>query len=82
MEIIQVDLNKDYSEAIASAIAVLSSGGVVVYPTDTLYGLGVNALDEKAVEKVFKIKKRSFSKPLPIVVRNMIWAKELAHIEP
>lgn len=81
MEIIRVDINKDYAEAVKMAVSVLSCGGTVVYPTDTLYGLGANALDEKAVEKVFKIKKRSFSKPLPIIVRNMLWAKELAHIE-
>ena len=81
MEIIRVDLNKDYSTAIAEAVAVLSSGGTVVYPTDTLYGLGANALDEKAAEKIFKIKNRSFSKPLPIIIKNMIWAKELAYIE-
>ena len=81
MKIIRVDLNKDYTEAVKMAVSVLSSGGTVVYPTDTLYGLGANALDEKAVEKIFKIKNRSFSKPLPIIVKNMIWAKELAHIE-
>lgn len=81
MEIVQVDLNKDYTEVVKKAVSVLSSGGTVVYPTDTLYGLGANALDEKAVEKVFKIKKRSLSKPLPIIVKNMLWAKELAYIE-
>lgn len=81
MEIIRVDLNKDYAEVVKRAVSVLSSGGTVVYPTDTLYGLGANALDERAVEKVFKIKKRDLSKPLPIIVRNMLWAKELAYIE-
>lgn len=80
MEIVQVDLNKDYAEVVQTAVSVLSSGGTIVYPTDTLYGLGANALDEKAVEKIFKIKNRSFSKPLPIIVKNMIWAKELAFI--
>ena len=77
MEIIRVDLNKDYSTAIAEAVAVLSSGGTVVYPTDTLYGLGANALDEKAAEKIFKIKNRSFSKPLPIIIKNAEKAKPI-----
>lgn len=81
MEIVQVDFNKDYTEVVKKAVSVLSSGGTVVYPTDTLYGLGANALDEKAVEKIFKIKKRDLSKPLPIIIRNMLWAKELAYIE-
>src|SRR3989344_2012042 len=82
MKVIQVDLNKDYSDVIREAVNVLSCGGTVIYQTDTLYGLGANALDEVAVRKVFRIKDRSFSKPLPIVVRNEIWTKELVEIKP
>lgn len=82
MQIIQVDLNKDYSNAIREAVKILSYGGVVVFPTDTIYGIGANALNEIAIRKVYKIKNRSFSKPLPIIVRNMTWAKELAYIYP
>lgn len=80
MKVIQVDLNKDYSEAIKEAILVLKYGGVIVYPTDTLYGLGGNALNVVAIERVFKIKQRNLSKPLPIIVKNMLWANELAYI--
>ncbi len=82
MKIIQVDLNRDYSDAIQEAVEVLSGGGVVVYPTDTLYGLGANALDPEAVERVFKIKGRELSKPLPIIVKNIVWVDELAHVSP
>lgn len=82
MKILRVDLNKDYTEAIREAVNVLSNGGVVVYPTDTLYGLGANALEPKAVEKIFTIKGRDFSKPLPIIVKNLVWADELAYISP
>mgnify|MGYP001615957832 FL=1 len=81
MKVIQVDLNKDYSDVIREAVNVLNSGGTVIYPTDTLYGLGANALDEIAVRKIFRIKDRSFSKPLPIIVRNYPWVKELAEIK-
>ena len=80
MKIVQVDLNKDYSEALKEAVAVLGRGGVIIYPADTLYGIGCNALDEKAVRKIFEIKKRPLSKPLPIIVRDIKWAKELADI--
>ena len=80
MRVIQIDLNKDYREAIDEAVAILSLGGVVVYPTDTIYGLGANALDLKGVERIFRIKKRSLSKPLPIIAKNMIWVNELAYI--
>jgi L-threonylcarbamoyladenylate synthase len=81
MRIIQVDLNKDYSDVIREAVNVLNYGGTIIYPTDTLYGLGANALDEIAVRKVFKIKKRSFSKPLPMIARDYFWVKELANIK-
>ncbi|MEK7121894.1 MAG: L-threonylcarbamoyladenylate synthase [Patescibacteria group bacterium] len=80
MRIIQVDLNKDYSDVIREAVDVLNYGGTIVYPTDTLYGLGANALNEIAVRKIFRIKERSFSKPLPMIVRDYTWIKELADI--
>jgi len=80
MKIIQVDPTKDYASVIAEVINVLEMGGVVLYPTDTLYGLAANALNVEAVERVFKIKQRSFSKPLPISARNMKWVKALAKI--
>lgn len=80
MRVIQVDLTKDFSEAIREAVKILQYGGTVVYPTDTLYGLGANALNEIAVRKIFAIKQRPDTKPLPILARNMMWAKELAQI--
>ncbi len=80
MRVIKIDLNGDFSEAIQEAIAVLKLGGAVIYPTDTLYALGANALEIGPVERIFKIKKRSKSKPFPIAVRNINWAKELAFI--
>ncbi len=79
MRIIKVDLNKDYSEAIREAIDILKLGGTIVYPTDTVYGLGCNALDEIAVRHIFDIKNRS-SKPLPILARDMKWVEELVYL--
>lgn len=80
MRILQVDLNQDYSEALSDAVTILKYGGVIVYPTDTVYGIGCNALNEIAVRKIYEIKQRS-SKPLPVLVKNIIWAKELVHIK-
>jgi L-threonylcarbamoyladenylate synthase len=80
MKVIEVDLNKGYSDVIREAVHILSYGGTIVYPADTLYGLGANALNDIAVRKIFRIKKRDFSKPLPMIVRNYSWAKELVEI--
>ncbi len=81
MKVIKIDLNGDYSDAIREAVNILNYGGTIIYPTDTLYGLGANALNDIAVRKVFRIKERSFSKPLPMIVRNYTWVKELAKIK-
>jgi len=81
MKVIRVDLNKDYTSVIKEAVAVLEAGGVIIYPTDTLYGIGCNALDKKAVKKVFEIKERPLSKPLPVLVRDIKWAKGLAYMK-
>lgn len=79
MRVIQIDLNKDYSFAIKEAIEILKLGGTIVYPTDTVYGLGCNALDEIAVRHIFDIKSRN-SKPLPILARDMRWVEELVYL--
>lgn len=49
---------------------ILSIGGVVLYPTDTLYGLGVNALNEDALLKLRRVKAREQKKPISVVVKN------------
>lgn len=58
----------------------LKNGKVIVSPTDTVYGLIANAKDERAVKKIFKIKKRSLKKSIPIFVRNLKMAKKFALI--
>ena len=80
MQIIKIDLNKNYDDVIVEACRILRLGGVVVYPTDTVYGLGVNACDSFAVNQIFKIKKRAYSKPLPIIARNIKWVEALAFL--
>ncbi len=68
-------------ERINAIAKELKKGKVVICPTDTVYGLLADATDKKAVEKVFKIKKRPKNKALPIFVRNLKMAKELAKID-
>lgn len=82
MRIIRINLRGDFSKAVLETVAVLKRGGVIVYPTDTVYGLGANACDWYAAEQIFKIKKRPLSRPLPIIARNMKWVVELAFVLP
>ena len=59
----------------------LENGGVIVFPTDTIYGLGANALDEDAILKIYKIKKRDTGKPISVLVRDIQMAKKIACID-
>ncbi|MEK7616173.1 MAG: L-threonylcarbamoyladenylate synthase [Patescibacteria group bacterium] len=90
MKIIKVNLllnpdrsvGADYTDAIREAVKVLKEGGTVIYPTDTIYGIGCNATDFKAVETIYRIKDRPLEKPLSVIARNMQWIKELAFVPP
>lgn len=48
--------------------AVIRAGGVVAFPTDTVYGIGVSAFNKKAIEKIYKVKGRSQLKAIPILI--------------
>ena len=70
MKILKTDNSSPDENVINEAIDVLADGGVIIYPTDTVYGLGANIFDNKAVRNVFKIKQRNLLKPLSILVSN------------
>lgn len=82
MQSLKAELTEDYMPVIDRMVEVLKRGGTAVFPTDTLYGLGCNALDPHAVGRVFDIKHRSYVKALPMLVRDLSWARELAYITP
>jgi len=63
-----------------NAIKIIKKGGVIICPTDTVYGFIADATNRKAVEKIYKIKKRQSEKPLPVFVRDIKMARELADI--
>ncbi len=67
-QIIRIDPQQPSPQSLISAVEILRAGGVVVYPTETFYGLGVDALNQKAIKKVFTIKGRSFAQPLLILI--------------
>ena len=58
----------------------MANGGVVIYPTDTVYGLGANIFNNRAVRNVFKIKQRSLLKPLSILVPDTDTIELIAQI--
>lgn len=65
---------------IASCASTLSDGGVIVFPTDTVYGIGCNPYYDEPVERIFHIKDRSEDKPLPIMGSNISDIEKLVHM--
>src|SRR5437588_1906037 len=68
--------------AIAEAAAVLRGGGLVAFPTETVYGLGANALDPAAVARIFLAKGRPAHNPLIVHVAEEDQARQLARDWP
>jgi len=67
-----VVLTEDNLEAAArKAAEALEQGGIIVYPTDTLYGIGVNALDPEALNRLRRLKVREQKKPMSILVPSV-----------
>jgi len=58
------------ADAVSVAVAALRRGEVIAYPTETLYGLGADALDAAAVERVFQLKGRDPDSPIPVLVAD------------
>lgn len=62
---------KDIKEIISETLDVLKKGGVILYPTDTVWGLGCDATNPEAVAKIYEIKRRSDSKALVLLASDM-----------
>ncbi len=71
-------LNGEYKENINKAAQVIKSGGIVAFPTETVYGLGASALDENAVRRIFSLKGRPKDNPLIVHVESTVAARDIA----
>lgn len=81
MKIVKINSKKPENEKIELAKKALKNGGIIVYPTDTVYGIGANIFDEKAVQKVYSAKRRSQTKPISICLSKIEDIKEVACID-
>ena len=71
----------ELEDLIRSAVDIIKKGGTVVYPTETVYGLGADALSEDAVRKVYRIKRRELSHPISLAVSSFEMVHSVAHID-
>lgn len=70
-QVIQVDAHKPAEGAIRQAARIILRGGVVAYPTESFYGLGVDAGREEAVARLFQIKRREERRPILILIPSV-----------
>jgi len=59
---------------------ILKQGGIIAYPTDTVYGIGTNAFNAEAVQQIYQIKERPLSSPLSIAVAGKTMAQHVAYL--
>jgi L-threonylcarbamoyladenylate synthase len=66
----------DFENDIANSLACLLSGSIILYPTDTIWGLGCDATNADAIKKIYQLKKREEKKSLIILVNNEVMIRE------
>ena len=81
-EILKLDKNNIEADKLGYAAEVLKGGGLVAFPTETVYGLGANALDERAVKSIFTAKGRPSDNPLIVHIADMSEIKRLTSSIP
>jgi L-threonylcarbamoyladenylate synthase len=65
---------------IEKAVEILKIGGIIAYPTETIYGIGANIFNEQAIRRVFEVKLRPFNKPLSIAISSFGMLEKLAYL--
>lgn len=76
--VLRVETARPDQAALDLIAGEVKRGGVIVYPTDTIYGLGCSALERAALERVFQIKGRARGKPLILLIAELGWVHELS----
>lgn len=71
-------VSADKKRSVTQAAQVILNGGVIIYPTETIYGLGANALESRVVERVYAIKGRRKSNPILVLISDRDALDELA----
>lgn len=76
--IIKIHPATNLEEIIKQAITILQQGGIIVYPTETAYGIGCDSFNEKAIAKIYQIKDRNKSQPLSVIVNDQQMIEKIA----
>lgn len=71
---------KPTEEELEEIVTVLDQDGLIVFPTDTVYGLACNCYSKKGIEKIFQVKKRDHKKPINVLTDSLEKIKEIAYV--
>lgn len=72
----------DFSEDLKEALQCLKEGGIILYPTDTVWGIGCDARNSEAVKKIYDLKKRADSKSMLVLVNNEVTLEKIVEEIP
>ena len=75
-------LSLNLQEQVEKGVSILRNGGVIAYPTDTVYGLGAGIGFPRAIERIYAVKERPLSMPLPLLLDDVFQLTELADSVP
>jgi len=78
--LLKINPNYPQPRLITKVVEILKDGGIIVYPTDTTYGLGCNIFNKKAIEKIYLIKRMSKHKPLSFICSNFTEVSKFAKV--
>lgn len=76
-KVIVIDRSRFDEDLLEEPADIVRRGGLVIYPTDTVYGLGADPFNEHAVRRVYEVKRRPLDKPLPVLVSSIESAERL-----
>lgn len=79
-KIFKLRAGKPPADAIDRTVRLLDAGGVAVFPTDTVYGIGAGVFRPEAIRRIYRLKGRSYKKPLPLLVAR--FEQAMALVEP
>ncbi|MGP8154443.1 MAG: L-threonylcarbamoyladenylate synthase [Smithella sp.] len=68
LEVLKIGTDNSEEKILTRAAEILAGGGIIAYPTETFYGLGADATNPKAIEKIFTVKGRDFKNPISLII--------------
>jgi L-threonylcarbamoyladenylate synthase len=69
-EIMKIDADHSEEKILTRAAEIIAGGGIIAYPTETFYGLGADATNKEAIQKIFIVKGRDFKNPVSLIIAN------------